>query len=185
MKKCVASVWLRLLTALAAMVCGGMAVFIWRIGEGEGLSVLFLVALFGGVCIRGFWNVYALGGRGFLFDEEKIVLALSRKDHREFRWDELRQLQEKGKIGIYFKQVASWLVPETVHFCFADQKKIRELAATPRMTEYDAFVAMLKKKGIQIYGYDGGRAAEKEAINQLYQETFGRDLFQKDKDGKK
>lgn len=144
MRKCVPRVSDRVITVLAVIVCAAAAIFAFRqLFCGEQPPVVFLSAgiLFSGVAVRTLWRMSEMGGWGFFYDDEKIIFVLSRRDRREFRWNELRNAQENAKIRIFCQSF-----PEAWYFYFLDKKKIRQLAAIPRMEGYDELAAMLRKK---------------------------------------
>ena len=70
-------------------------------------------------------TVFVVGASALMFSfDEKIIFALSRKDHREFRWDEL----QNAKTNIFYpSSPAAW------YFYFQDEKKTRKIAVTPPM----------------------------------------------------
>lgn len=144
MRKCVPCASDRMITALAVIVCAAAAILAFRqllCGEQPPAVFLSVGILFSGVAVRTLWQMSHVGSRGFFYDDEKIIFALSRRDRREFLWDELRNAQENAKIRIFCQSF-----PEAWYFYFPDKKKIRQLAAIPRMEGYDGLASMLRKK---------------------------------------
>ena len=169
MKKCGTSTLDMLLSVLASLVCGGIALFAFRKWLYEGsVIILYEVALFGGAALYGFWHI---GSRGFFYDEEKIVFALSRNDHREFRWEELQGAKEKGKIDICYQSLSGvW------DFYFPGKRNIKQLSATKRMAGYDELIAMLKKKNVPAHEANGGIVYDKEWLAEIYHEIMDEQL---------
>lgn len=175
MRKCVPRASDRVITVLAVIVCAAAAIFAFRqLFCGEQPPVVFLSAgiLFSGVAVRTLWRMSDMGSWGFFYDDEKIIFALSRRDRREFRWNELRNAQENAKIRIFCQSF-----PEAWCFYFPDKKKIRKLAAIPRMEGYDELAAMLRKKEVPAEKTMGrSTASEKEWLGQIYHEIYGEHL---------
>ena len=160
MRKCVPCASDRMITALAVIVCAAAAILAFRqLLCGEQPPAVFLSA------------------RILFYDDEKIIFALSCRDRREFLWDELRNAQENAKIRIFCQSF-----PEAWYFYFPDKKKIRQLAAIPRMEGYDGLASMLRKKEIPA-GKTTGRSAasEKEWLGQIYHEIYGEHLDKDDR----
>lgn len=141
MKKCIPRTSDRIITVLAAVVCAVAAFFACRelLCGGQPPTVFFaMTLLFGGVAIHTIWRMIYMGNWGFFYDDEKIIFALSRKDYRDFRWDEL----QNAKTNIFYpSSPAAW------YFYFQDEKKTKKIAVTPRLAGYNEFVDMLRKKG--------------------------------------
>ncbi|MCI8703671.1 MAG: hypothetical protein HFE60_05125 [Anaerotignum sp.] len=180
MRKCVPCASDRMITALAVIVCAAAAILAFRqllCGEQPPAVFLSVGILFSGVAVRTLWQMSHVGSRGFFYDDEKIIFALSRRDRREFLWDELRNAQENAKIRIFCQSF-----PEAWYFYFPDKKKIRQLAAIPRMEGYDGLASMLRKKEIPA-GKTTGRSAasEKEWLGQIYHEIYGEHLDKDDR----
>lgn len=183
MRKCVPCASDRVITVLAVIVCAAAAIFAFRqLSGGEQPPVVFLSAgiLFSGVAVRTLWRMGFMGSWGFFYDDEKIIFALSRRDRREFLWNELRNAQENAKIRIFCQSF-----PEAWYFYFPAKKKIRQLAAIPRMEGYNELAAMLRKKEVPAEKTTGRSAvSEKEWLGQIYHEIFGEHL-DKDNRGKR
>lgn len=109
-----------------------------------------------------------MGNWGFFYDDEKIIFALSRKDRREFRWEEL----QNTKTNIFYpSSPAAW------YFYFQDEKKTRKIAITPHMAGYSEFVDMLKKKGFPVQSpgaFNFDKNAE-DIFHEVFGEDFGKD----------
>nr|WP_326185229.1 hypothetical protein [uncultured Oscillibacter sp.] len=178
MKKCGKSTVDLLLSVFAAFFCAGIAVwaFCQWMKEGD-VIILYEVALFGGAAIYAFLHI---GGRGFSYDEEKIIFTLSRKDRREFRWDELQKAVENGEIDICYHSLSGvW------DFSFPEKKKIREISATKRMAGYTELIAMLKKKNVPAHEADGRVIYDKKWADELFRQVTGEPLYKKDKRNQK
>ncbi len=172
MRKCVPRTADRVITVLAVIVCAAAAILAFRqLLRGEQPPAVFLSAgiLFSGVAVHTLWRMRYMGSWGFFYDDEKIIFVLSRRDRREFRWNELQNAQENAKIRIFCQPF-----PEAWHFYFPDKKKIRQLAAIPRMEGYDELAAMLIKKGAYAEKTAGkSTASDKEWLGRVYHEIFG------------
>lgn len=177
MKKCIPRTSDRIITVLVAIVCAILAFFACRelLCGGQPPVVFFAMSLlFGGVAIHTIWRMIYMGNWGFFYDDEKIIFALSRKDCREYRWEEL----QNSKTNIFYpSSPAAW------YFYFQDEKKTRKIAVTPRMAGYSEFVDMLKKKGFpsqspNAFNFD---KFDKNAVKDIFHEVFGEDFG---KDGK-
>lgn len=168
MKKCIPCTFDRIITVLAAIVCAIAAFFAFRellIG-GQSPVVFFVMSiLLGGIAIHTIWRMIYMGNWGFFYDDEKIIFALSRKDRREFRWEEL----QNSKTNIVYP-----LSPAAWYFYFQDEKKTRKIAVTPRMAGYNEFVDMLKKKGFPAQS-PGAFNFDKNAED-IFHEVFGEDF---------
>ena len=171
MKKCIPRASDRIITVLAAVVCAVAAFFACRelLCGGQPSAVFFaMTLLFGGVAIYTIWRMIYMGNWGFFYDDEKIIFALSRKDHREFRWDEL----QNAKTNIFYpSSPAAW------YFYFQDEKKTRKIAITPHMAGYSEFVDMLKKKGFPAQSpgaFNFDKNAE-DIFHEVFGEDFGKD----------
>jgi len=112
----------RVITVMVAAVCGLAAFSGFYVTPDSGQPLLLLAAgiLFGCFAVYLVWRVVDMGNCGAFYDEEKILLVLSRKDRREFRWEEL----QKANV-FYPTSPSSWV------FCFRDQRKTKKLAVTP------------------------------------------------------
>ena len=127
MKECIPRTTDRIITVLAAVVCAIGAFFAFRelLNGGQPPVVFFgMGLLFGGITIHTIWKMIHMGNWGFFYDDEKIIFALSRKDCREFRWEEL----QNSKTNIVYP-----LSPAAWYFYFQDEKKTRKIAVTPPM----------------------------------------------------
>ena len=125
MKKCIPRTSDRIITVLAAIVCAIAAFFAFReLLNGGQPPVVFsaMGILLGSIAIHTIWRMIYMGNWGFFYDDEKIIFALSRKDRREFRWEELQN--SKTNI-VYPSSPAAW------YFYFQDEKKTRKIAVTP------------------------------------------------------
>ena len=178
MKKCIPRTSDRIITVLAAVVCAVAAFFACRelLCGGRSPAVFFaMTLLFGGVAIHTIWRMIYMGNWGFFYDDEKIIFALSRKDHREFRWDEL----QNAKTNIFYpSSPAAW------YFYFQDEKKTKKIAVTPRLAGYNEFVDMLRKKGFpaqspSAFNFDTITAKD------IFHEVFGEDFGKGSKNGNK
>ena len=93
MKKCIPCTLDRIITVLAAIVCAIAAFFAFRellIGGQPPVVFFTMSILLGGIAIHMIWRIIYMGNWGFFYDDEKIIFALSHKDRREFRWEELQ-----------------------------------------------------------------------------------------------
>lgn len=116
-----------------------------------------------------------MGNWVFFYDDEKIIFALSRKDHREFRWDEL----QNAKTNIFYpSSPAAW------YFYFQDEKKTKKIAVTPRLAGYNEFVDMLRKKGFPVQS-PGTLNFDKNTAKDIFHEVFGEDFGKGSKNGSK
>ena len=172
MKKCVPRMSDRIIAVIAAAVCAIIAFFAFREWlYGEQSHIVFCAAgvLCAGISIHTLCRMIYMGDWGFFYNDEKIIFVLSRKDRREFRWDELQD----AKADIFYpSSPAAW------YFYFRDQKKIKKIAVTPRMTGYDEFVGMLRKKGFpaQNPGTISFDSFDKETASEIFREVFGEDF---------
>lgn len=174
MKKCIPRTSDRIITVLVAAVCAIVAVLAFcELLYGNHPPVVFFAMslLFGGVAIHTIWRMFYMGNWGFFYDDEKIIFALSRKDHREFRWDEL----QNAKTNIFYPSP-----PAVWYFYFQDEKKTKKIAVTPRLAGYNEFVDMLKKKGFPVQS-PNALNFDKNAVKDIFHEVFGEDFG---KDGK-
>ena len=92
MKKCIPRTSDRIITVLVAAVCAIVAVLAFcELLYGNHPPVVFfaMTFLFGGVAIHTIWRMIYMDNWGFFYDDEKIIFALSRKERREFRWEEI------------------------------------------------------------------------------------------------
>ena len=140
MKKCIPRTSDRIITVLAAIVCAIAAFFAFReLLNGGQPPVVFsaMGILLGSIAIHTIWRMIYMGNWGFFYDDEKIIFALSRKDRREFRWEEL----QNSKTNIFYPSS-----PSAWYFYFQDEKRTKKIAVTPRMAGYSEFADMLKKK---------------------------------------
>lgn len=169
MKKCIPRTSDRIITVLAAVVCAIGAVFAFRefISGGQPPVVFLAMSLlFGGIALHTIWRMIYMGNWGFFYDNEKIIFALSRKDRREFRWEEL----QNAKANIFYpSSPAAW------YFYFQDEKKTKKIAVTLRMTGYSEFLDMLKKKGFPAQN-PGTLNFDKNAAKDIFHEVFGEDF---------
>ena len=109
------------------------------------------------------------------YDDEKIIFALSRKDHREFRWDEL----QNAKTNIFYpSSPAAW------YFYFQDEKKTKKIAVTPRLAGYNEFVDMLRKKGFPAQS-PSALNFDKNTAKDIFHEVFGQDFGKSSKNENK
>jgi hypothetical protein len=178
MKKCIPRTSDRIITVLAAVVCAVAAFFACRelLCGGQPPAVFFaMTLLFGGVAIHTIWRMIYMGNWGFFYDDEKIIFALSRKDHREFRWDEL----QNAKTNIFYpSSPAAW------YFYFQDEKKTKKIAVTPRLAGYNEFVDMLRKKGFPAQS-PSALNFDKNTAKDIFHEVFGEDFGKGSKNGNK
>ena len=168
MKKCIPRTSDRIITVLVAIACAILAFFACRelFCGGQPPVVFFAMSLlFGGVAIHTIWRMIYMGNWGFFYDDEKIIFALSRKDCREYRWEEL----QNSKTNIFYPSS-----PAACYFYFQDEKKTRKIAVMPRMAGYNEFVDMLKKKGFPAQS-PGAFNFEKNAED-IFREVFGEDF---------
>lgn len=172
MKKCIPRTSDRIITVLAAIVCAIAAFLAFRelLHGGRSPVVFFAMGiLLGGIAIHIIWRMIYVGNWGFFYDDEKIIFALSRKDRREFRWEEL----QNTKTNIFYpSSPAAW------YFYFQDEKKTRKIAVTPRMAGYNEFVDMLKKKGFPAQSpgaFNFDKIAAKDIFHEVFGEDFGKD----------
>ncbi|NBK92174.1 hypothetical protein D5278_09330 [bacterium 1XD21-13] len=172
MKKCIPRTSDRIITVLAAIVCAIAAFLAFRelLHGGQSPVVFFAMGiLLGGIAIHIIWRMIYVGNWGFFYDDEKIIFALSRKDRREFRWEEL----QNTKTNIFYpSSPAAW------YFYFQDEKKTRKIAVTPRMAGYNEFVDMLKKKGFPAQSpgaFNFDKIAAKDIFHEVFGEDFGKD----------
>ena len=178
MKKCIPRTSDRIITVLAAVVCAVVAFFACRelLCGGQPPAVFFaMTLLFGGVAIHTIWRMIYMGNWGFFYDDEKIIFALSRKDHCEFRWDEL----QNAKTNIFYPSS-----PTAWYFYFQDEKKTKKIAVTPRLAGYNEFVDMLRKKGFPAQS-PGTFNFDKNAAKDIFHEVFGEDFGKGSKNGSK
>ena len=169
MKKCIPCTFDRIITVLAAIVCAIAAFFAFReLLNGGQPPVVFsaMGILLGSIAIHTIWRMIYMGNWGFFYDDEKIIFALSRKERREFRWEEL----QNAKTNIFYPSS-----PTAWYFYFQDEKKTRKIAVTPRMAGYNEFVDMLKKKGFPAQSPDAFNF-EKNAVKDIFHEVFGEDF---------
>lgn len=175
MKKCIPRTSDRIVTVLAAIVCAVAAFFAFRelLYGGQPPIVFFAMSiLLGGVTVHTIWRMIYMGNWGFFYDDEKIIFALSRKDRREFRWEEL----QNSKTNIFYpSSPAAW------YFYFQDGKKIKKIAVSPCMVGYNEFVDMLKKKGFSAQS-PGVFNFDKKAARNIFHEVFGEDFGKDSKD---
>lgn len=174
MKKCIPRTSDRIITVLTAIVCAVIAVFAFRelLYKDQSPVVFFTISvLFGGITVYIVWSMIHMGNWGFFYNDEKIIFALSRKDRREFRWDEL----QNAKASLFYPSS-----PSAWYFYFQDGKKI---AVTPRMKGYSEFVEMLKKKGFPTQS-PGFCQFDKNVAGEIFREMFGED-FGKDSRNKR
>ena len=167
MKKCIPCTLDRIITVLAAIVCAIAAFFAFRellIGGQPPVVFFTMSILLGGIAIHMIWRIIYMGNWGFFYDDEKIIFALSHKDRREFRWEEL----QNSKTNIVYP-----LSPAAWYFYFQDEKKTRKIAVTPRMAGYNEFVDMLKKKGFPAQS-PGALNFDKNAAKDIFHEDFGK-----------
>ena len=178
MKKCIPRTSDRIITILVAIVCAIAAFFAFRelFHGGQPPVVFFAMGiLLGGIAIHTIWRMIYMGNWGFFYDDEKIIFALSRKDRREFRWEEL----QNAKTNIFYpSSPAAW------YFYFQDEKKTRKIAVTPRMAGYNEFVDMLKKKGFPAQS-PGALNFDKNAAKDIFHEVFGEDFGKSSKNESK
>ena len=166
MKKCIPRTSDRIITVLTAIVCAIAAFFAFReLLHGGQPSVVFFAMgiLLGGIAIHTIWRMIHMGNWGFFYNDEKIIFALSRKDRREFRWEEL----QNANI-FYPSSPAAW------YFYFQDEKKTRKIAVTPRMAGYSEFVDMLKKK--RFPAQTPGTLNFNKNAEDIFHEVFGEDF---------
>ena len=172
MKKCIPCTFDRIITVLAAIVCAIAAFFAFReLLNGGQPPVVFsaIVILLGSIAIHTIWRMIYMGNWGFFYDDEKIIFALSRKERREFRWEEL----QNAKTNIFYPSS-----PTAWYFYFQDEKKTRKIAVTPRMAGYNEFVDMLKKKGFPAQSpgaFNFDKIAAKDIFHEVFGEDFGKD----------
>lgn len=108
MKKCIPRTSDRIITVLAAIVCAIAAFFAFRVLLYGGQSPVVFSAmgiLLDGIAIHTIWRMIYMENWGFFYNDEKIIFALSRKDRREFRWEELQNA--KTNI-VYPSSPAAW-----------------------------------------------------------------------------
>ena len=178
MKKCIPCTFDRIITVLAAIVCAIAAFFAFReLLNGGQPPVVFsaMGILLGSIAIHTIWRMIYMGNWGFFYDDEKIIFALSRKERREFRWEEL----QNAKTNIFYPSS-----PTAWYFYFQDEKKTRKIAVTPRMAGYNEFVDMLKKKGFPAQS-PGAFDFDKIAAKDIFYEVFGEDFGKSSKDESK
>ena len=178
MKKCIPRTSDRIITVLAAIVCAIAAFFAFReLLNGGQPPVVFsaMGILLGSIAIHTIWRMIYMGNWGFFYDDEKIIFALSHKDRREFRWEEL----QNSKTNIVYP-----LSPAAWYFYFQDEKKTRKIAVTPRMAGYSEFVDMLKKKGFPAQS-PGAFNFDKNAAKDIFHEVFGEDFGKSSKNESK
>ena len=188
MKKCVSPTFDRIIAALAAIVCAIIAFSAFRefaYGNQSSIMVLAVVLLFGGGSVRTLYHAICAGNRGVFYDDEKVNFAFSRKDCREFRWDELKDAVENGEICISYQSTTKIKsVPAIWNFYFPDKKKIKQFVVMPRMAGYDELIAMLNEKEVPAEKAEPGDIVyNKEQLNKIYHEVFGENLG-KDSKGK-
>lgn len=182
MKKCVTPAAYHILTVAAAIACAAMAAYafwVWRYRD-HSTIMLFPVALFSVAAFKPSWNLYQMKNWGFYYNEEKIIFVLSRRDRREFRWDELQKAKEDSAIDICCQSL-----PGIWHFYFPEKKKIKHILAVPRMAGYDEFIAMLKKKNVPAHEADGGIVYDKKWADEVFHQITGEPLYKKDKRNQK
>lgn len=168
MKRCGPRRSARLLGAGVMLCSAGAAVWAFYelvSGRQSPTACLLLGLFFGGFALYLLHSMVSLGNWGYFYDEETIVFVLSRKDRRQFRWEQLRE------NGVSYPAQAGY-------FCFRDGKKI---ALSPQMDGYDQLIAMLRKKGLLA-----AQAAPFAEIDpqDIFQQFFGQQ-FGKEKDNRR
>lgn len=147
MKKCVPAASGRVCALLVIAVSGAGAGFFLRkllAGEQPRLALLGLGVFLGGTALRLLWALVSKGNWGFFYDNERVVFVLSRKDRREYRWEELPE------AGITFLDPAS---PRAWgYFFFPVAGKGRQMAVAPGMTGREEFLATVREKGVPAPG---------------------------------
>lgn len=145
MKKCVLPVSYRLIVVLTILFCGAGTVLSFReFIRGHEPPAVFLImgAFLGGIALYQLYRTITRGSWGFFYDEEKIVVVLSRSDRREFRWEELKASQTGLTCPTPAVPGVSFYVPDP-----SGKKKKQPVSITPHMEGYEDFVAVLKRKG--------------------------------------
>lgn len=175
MKKCVPPVSGRILTLLVITACAAAAFFSFReLTRGNQPPIVFwaMGAALGGVAVYLLYRVIHIGNWGFFYDDEKIIFVLSRKDRREFRWDELKN------SSIPFSYPSS--SAPSVSFAFPGKRGIVKIALTPSMTGYNEFVATLKEKGFpEAKPSNPGDLDAGKVFQDFFGEDFGKNSRQK------
>lgn len=143
MKKCLPPPSGRILEGLVIAACGAGSAFFFRMllaEEGIQPPILFMGAALAGVAACLLWSMVSKGNWGFFYDEERIVFVLSRKDRREYRWEELPE------AGVTFLYPTAFCPNGT--FFFSGKRKGWQMAVVPQMTGYEEFLAMIRKKEV-------------------------------------
>lgn len=161
MKKCAPSPFDRLLSLFAIAACA-LAAF-WAFFQlfvgGPLMACLIMGLLFGASALYLLRSAIMMSGWGYFYDEEKIIFVLSRKERREFRWEQL-----KGLGAAYPAQVG--------YFYFQDGKKI---ALNPRMKGYEQLIAMFQKQGLSAASAANfAQVDPKDIFHQMFGEEFGK-----------
>lgn len=169
MKKCIARTSDRILPIPGAFVCAAVAFFSLRDYLYGAETAALLVGIFAS-CITVYvpFRMYAISGRGFYYDEEKIIFALSRKDRLEFRWKDLQSAMEASSLDITRQHF-----PEIWNFYFLKNGKIQQLSAMPRMAGYEELLAMLKKKEVPFHEADRHVVYDKKWADEIFRQVGG------------
>lgn len=168
MKQCVPRKSARVLGVGVILCSAGAAVwaFCGLFSRDQSPAACLLLGLFfGGFALFMLHSMVSLGNWGYFYDEEQITFVLSRKDRRQFRWE---QLQE---AGVSYPAQAGY-------FYFRDGKK---MALSPQMEGYDQFIATLRQKGLTAAQTSGGVDIDPQEI---FQQFFGQQ-FGKEKDNRR
>lgn len=173
MKKCVPSLSFYIFSVLIVVLCAAAALFsFYQLLCGNEPAVLFLsgVVVFGWVSVSMLCRTVHMCGWGVFYDEEKIIFVLSRKDRREFKWEELK---EARNISYYpFSDISG----ATIYFKDGDKKKEKKICVTSRMKGYNDFLSTLEKKGfIAPRCFIANEVDLKEIVNSVFGEQFGKD----------
>ncbi len=162
MKKCVPRKSVRVLGA-GVIVCSAAAA-LWAFhdlfyGDQAPAACLLMGFFFGGAALYLLYSMVSLGNWGYFYDEEKIIFVLSRKDRREFRWEQLQ------KAGVSYPGQAGY-------FYFQGGKKI---GLNPQMEGYEQLIAMLRKKGLSAAQASNFVEVDpKDVFQQIFGQQFGK-----------
>ncbi len=169
MKKCAPPASYRFLSVFVVVACGAAAflAFCQLFYGGQSPVVCAIMGLlFGSAALFLLRSMIFRSGWGFFYDDEKVIFVLSRKDRREYSWEQLKNADIAYPI-------------QEGYFYFPDGEKI---ALHPRMEGYASFVAMLQRKGLKA-----ARAPNFADVDpkDIFYQMFGEEFEKGGKTGKK